>query len=628
MNKRMWTLLGLTGLLAGCPRPAPVDPLESIEPQALTSPYMDPRVDSESVHRDVPPPAISGGTLAVGEHVILVADTDRARIVSIDRHAAGARPYAEVQLPPAAEPGRIVLDEQNMRGHAILRGTGEVYTFDALTPSIGERRRVCAAPRGLAHDAERDEIIVGCRGGELVTLPAETGAPTRTVMIDGGDIRDVVIDGGELYVSRFRAAELLHVDAGGTVMATSAPYEAFDSFSVDASGAEVRFRPSIAWRTIAVPGGGVAMVHQRASDGELNVANPNAYYTTSLCNGSIIQTAVTFFDGERAINAPNLPNASLTVDVAVSADRRQVAVVNAGNQSGQASVVVYGREQLEVPSYDPSGIAASCLYADSYDGAPEMPAVPNAVAAGFDPRGRLFVLQRNGAEGSGGAAVWEIANGATLRQIDLGGEDVFDTGHAIFHGNASRSTACASCHPEGGEDGRTWHFAGIGPRRTPAMHGEVTSTAPFHWDGDLPTLRALADTVFTSRMGGGRLSGGQVQMLGDWLDELPAPPARRESNDASAMRGAALFHGEAACATCHSGGMFTNNSNQDVGTGGALQVPSLVGVASRLPVMHDGCAITLRDRFRPDCGGGDRHGRTSHLSEAQIGDLIAFLETL
>jgi hypothetical protein len=44
--------------------------------------------------------------------------------------------------------------------------------------------------------------------------------------------------------------------------------------------------------------------------------------------------------------------------------------------------------------------------------------------------------------------------------------------------------------------------------------------------------------------------------------------------------------------------------------------------------MHTGCAPTLRDRFDPLCGGGDRHGKTSHLRETQLDDLIAFLRTL
>jgi cytochrome c peroxidase len=64
-----------------------------------------------------------------------------------------------------------------------------------------------------------------------------------------------------------------------------------------------------------------------------------------------------------------------------------------------------------------------------------------------------------------------------------------------------------------------------------------------------------------------------------------------------------------------------------VGTGRAFQVPPLMGLAARAPYMHNGCATTLHDRFGP-CGGGDKHGKTSHLSAAQINDLVAYLETL
>jgi hypothetical protein len=50
----------------------------------------------------------------------------------------------------------------------------------------------------------------------------------------------------------------------------------------------------------------------------------------------------------------------------------------------------------------------------------------------------------------------------------------------------------------------------------------------------------------------------------------------------------------------------------------------------RAPYMHHGCAATLEDRFSPilDCGGGDLHGKTSHLTAEQINDLVAYISTL
>jgi hypothetical protein len=73
--------------------------------------------------------------------------------------------------------------------------------------------------------------------------------------------------------------------------------------------------------------------------------------------------------------------------------------------------------------------------------------------------------------------------------------------------------------------------------------------------------------------------------------------------------------------------MLTNSKNFDVGTGGAFQVPSLVGVGWRRPLIHTGCAKTLADRFDPSCGG-DKHGDTQDLSSGQVADLVKFLETL
>jgi hypothetical protein len=45
--------------------------------------------------------------------------------------------------------------------------------------------------------------------------------------------------------------------------------------------------------------------------------------------------------------------------------------------------------------------------------------------------------------------------------------------------------------------------------------------------------------------------------------------------------------------------------------------------------MHNGCAATLTDRLTSAaCGGGDRHGATSTLTSAQLGDLTAYLQSL
>lgn len=190
--------------------------------------------------------------------------------------------------------------------------------------------------------------------------------------------------------------------------------------------------------------------------------------------------------------------------------------------------------------------------------------------------------------------------------ISIPGETREDTGHAIFHSNSGIGLACASCHPEGADDGRVWNL-GEGSLRTPSLRGTLALTAPYHWAGDLKDIAALAATVLDQRMNGPKLNGAESAALEGWLFALPAPVMTPRLDEAAIARGKAIFERrDVGCSSCHSGEQHASSATVDVGTGGSFQVPSLVGVAARAPFMHNGCAATLEDRFGP-CGGS-RHG--------------------
>jgi cytochrome c peroxidase len=232
------------------------------------------------------------------------------------------------------------------------------------------------------------------------------------------------------------------------------------------------------------------------------------------------------------------------------------------------------------------------------------------------------------------AQLWVLSDApgtpGTTAVLDLSQESRADTGHAVFHSNSGGGLACASCHPEGHEDGRIWDFQCSGPRRTQDVSGGLIGTEPFHWEGDLPDFPRLVDTVFVGRMSGPTLTRDQSTAALNWVNSVPSKPALRAPTDPQVQRGRALFNSPAlACFSCHAGAAFTNNTTIDVGTSAAFQVPSLRGVGWRAPYMHDGCASTLAARFTSAfCAGGDSHGRTSQLTTPQIDDLVAFLESL
>ncbi|HSY38138.1 MAG TPA: cytochrome-c peroxidase, partial [Polyangia bacterium] len=242
-----------------------------------------------------------------------------------------------------------------------------------------------------------------------------------------------------------------------------------------------------------------------------------------------------------------------------------------------------------------------------------------AEAVGFDGTNRIVVQTRE-------PATIQIPEAGVV--ISLSEVSRADIGHEIFHANTGNGIACASCHMEGQEDGRTWNFDTEGPRRTMNVAGGISGRAPYHWDGGLTSFGDLVTTVYNQRMGGPTLTGDQSTAAQSWMNAIPSLPGVVSDADAVA-RGQAVFtdstHG---CALCHTGTQLTNNrTGLDVGTGGTFKVPSLVGLAYTAPYLHDGCAATLADRFGA-CGGGDLHGVTSTLTQDQLSDLIAYLDSL
>ena len=202
--------------------------------------------------------------------------------------------------------------------------------------------------------------------------------------------------------------------------------------------------------------------------------------------------------------------------------------------------------------------------------------------------------------------------------------------------------ACSSCHIEGREDGHVWNFSD-GPRQTPSLAGRMTGqTAPYHWSGQFPDVSSFMDDTIQLRMGGAGLAAEEKAQVAAFIDAQPAPDnaGRHDQLTPAQLRGAQVFQ-LAQCNTCHTGAALTNNAFADVGTkvttgpviddpvrlAKGFNVPSLLGVARSAPYLHDGSAATLRDRLMIN-KALDQHGKTSQLTDAQVSDLVAYLEAL
>ncbi len=221
-----------------------------------------------------------------------------------------------------------------------------------------------------------------------------------------------------------------------------------------------------------------------------------------------------------------------------------------------------------------------------------------------------------------------------------------------------RWISCASCHPDGQPDGRTWHNP-EGLRNTQSLAG-LDSTHPIHWSADRDEVQDFEFTIRGPLMQGRGLVSGAIHNeleapnkgISVDLDALAAytnshpftlsPFAKQGLND-SAHRGRAIFFsGQTRCTTCHNGSQFTDSRTgnrivrHDVGTGSddarekmgpAYDTPTLLGIYRTAPYLHDGRAATIIDvltKYNPR----DQHGTTSHLTAEQVVDLVEFLKSL
>lgn len=222
--------------------------------------------------------------------------------------------------------------------------------------------------------------------------------------------------------------------------------------------------------------------------------------------------------------------------------------------------------------------------------------------------------------------------------------------------------SCATCHADGGEDGRVFDFAnrGEGMRNTITLHGRRgTGHGPVHWTANFDEIHDFEHDMRGPFSGTGFIddaifeSGTVSEPLGDPkaglspdLDALVAyvtsldavPPSPYRNSDGSlterGLQGKRIYE-SLDCSTCHSGPDFTDSASlvlHDVGTttmlsgtrmGGELtgfDTPTLKGIWDTPPYFHDGSATSLHDTLNVE-----GHGNAQNLSAEDKDLLVEYL---
>jgi cytochrome c peroxidase len=198
--------------------------------------------------------------------------------------------------------------------------------------------------------------------------------------------------------------------------------------------------------------------------------------------------------------------------------------------------------------------------------------------------------------------------------------------------------SCSTCHPSDGRpDGLNWDLLndGIGnPKNTKSLL-LAPKTPPCSWMGvrgdASASVRAGIRHILFNR--NGETLALAIEEYLKSLKPVPSPQLVQDKLSKMARRGEKVFR-EAGCAQCHPSSLFTDLHQYNVGTAGPndqptdkFDTPSLVELWRTDPYLHDGSAATVRDVVTSR-NTSDRHGRTSHLSDAEIEELCAYLRSL
>lgn len=549
---------------------------------------LDPMDTRQPVESRIRPKPISGGTLLVTGGVAVAADPDRDLVHVVELDARRVR--HTIALESGDEPGRVVAGSEDL-AHVVLRGFGGLATIDRVEGTVVARRWLCPDPRGVAFDSGTGALHVACADGTLLHLDEASGEELGRTVLEP-DLRDVMVLDGEVLVSRFRDASILGEDGRRLTIRDT------DEFSA-----------RVAWRTWVDGQGQLAMIHQLASrepvpteppPEDLGDGNELPYGGGSFCSVGISGVALTRFTVDGTLTTP-IPDARLTVDAAMSPGGEWLALAMPGAEEGKPSVAV-------MPPGD-----GGCFLLDN--GRTE----DQVTAVAFRTDGQLVMQSREPAR----LLVQTDPPHGSVTVIELPGESRYDTGHEIFHRATESGLSCASCHPEGTDDGHVWVFEQLGKRRTQSLDVGLADSAPFHWDGDMTDLSVLMEEVLAHRMGGKRQTPARRESFMRWMFEQERPPADAGRDEPALVQEGQDLFVAMDCGRCHNGPELGGTMTTPI-RDNELQVPSLHRVSLRPPFMHDGRSRTLDDAVR-DMIDSTTSGQAS---QEDVAALSAFMRTL
>lgn len=590
-----------------------------------------------------------------------------------------------VVTPPSGRPSagaQLVCDGSARRVWSINPDSGTAAAIDADSLTVTREVPVCADPRAIAA-AAGGTLWIACRGDDRVVVLDADGALLASLPTGYGSAPAGLAaapDGATVYVTLGGAGRLLRFAAATrqqTGQLTLGPTPRAIAVSADGTRvlvtrflsprdrAEVWDVNAATWtltRTLVIPKFGDD-ANRDSTAGGRGVANYLAAIAIAP-DGRSAWVAATKPNSERGpLCGPDLDQDNTVRTVVVQIDLQTNAfsrAIDLDNSDSAAALAFspLGDYLLVALQGDNALVVLDALAAADAAG---LGAFVTRLGTGAAPQGvctdavtnrtlvndflsRAVTVLETDALFRGGALSVPSSSVATvavepLPATVLAGKRLFyDAGDPRM--SAEGYLSCATCHVDGGHDGRVWDFTGRGEglRNTTTLHGRGgTAHGNVHWSANFDEIQDfendiranfggrgfLGDADFAARAAplGAPKAGRSADLdaLAAYVTSLatvPRSPFRNADGSltAEALIGAARF-ASLGCATCHAGARFTDSTTgaatlHDVGTRrttsgqrlgaplAGIDTPTLLGVWDTAPYLHDGSAATLDDVFR------------------------------
>jgi YVTN family beta-propeller protein len=561
-------------------------------------------------------------TLTVGPGTsVWVANQDSATISVID--TASNSVTSTISMPYASQPFGIALAPNGGAVYVTLHATGQLAKIDPTTRVIvGTPTGVGPDPRGVAISGDSQRILV-----------------TRFVSSDtGGEIREV--SAASMAVAR---TFVLPLDT--------------TSQDTEKSG---RGLPNYLTSVAISPDGSTAWIPSKKD----NIVRGTRRDGLALTFENSVRTIVSQI---------NLSNNSLG-NVLDFNDRDLANAVAFSPLGDYAFIATQGTNTIEVlDAFDPQNRTALVINTGlAPQGLVVSPDGSRLFVQNFMDRS-VGVYDISGVTGFTTNIATPVATVNAVAVSKL--TPTVLTGKRIFYNANSRQMnrdgyiSCASCHIDGGSDGRVWDFSdrGEGFRRTTNLQGRSgVAHGAVHWSGNFDEIHDFEHDMRNGFKGSGFMAdalfntGTRNTTLGDpkagvtpELDALAAyvsslsaakpSPYRNQDGSltAAAIAGKQVFTA-LNCASCHAGprltdstlNLFHNVGTQKTTSGQRLgqtltgiDTPTLKGAWSNRVFLHDGSAATFLDVLTT-ANPANQHGVTSTLSAADRTNLVEYLKQI